>query len=176
MGHASDEIIQFVLQKIPPMQANASLLLRVQSIKYSSSRCPSLMTLKVRSVATELVKKREGKKNSNVPAVFFLKMYCYPKEKHTHIQDSLRSFLVRSSKRRHKTTGTSAHSITRRRAQPPSTDKNHTALPAARTCMVACGAAETHASKNSWCAAAHGPRAPIPSTTAPHRTAPRTSR
>jgi hypothetical protein len=41
---------------------------------------------------------------------------------------------------------------------------------------MACGAAETHASKNSWCAAAHGPRAPIPSTTAPHRTAPRTSR
>jgi hypothetical protein len=153
------------------MQANASLLLRVQSIKYSSSRCPSLMTLKVRSVATELVKKREGKKNSNVPAVFFLKMYCYPKEKHTHIQDSLRSFLVRSSKRRHKTTGTSAHSITRRRAQPPSTDKNHTALPAARTCMVACGAAETHASKNSWCAAARATGTdPVHHRTAPHRT------
>lgn len=102
-------------------------------------------------------------------------MHCYPKEKHTYIQDSLRSFLVRSSKRRHKTTGTSAHSITRRRAQPPSTDKkSHSAAPA-RTCMVACGcgAAETHASKNSWCAAARATGTdPVHHRTAPHHVRP----
>jgi hypothetical protein len=120
------------------MQAKASLLLRVQSIKYSSSRCPSLVTLKVRSLATELVKKREGKKTATFLLCFFLKMHCYPKEKHTHIQDSLRSFLVRSSK-----------GGTKRRAHQHTVSiagaRNHQAQTKNHTAAQRCACADMHA-------------------------------
>jgi hypothetical protein len=86
-----------------------------------------------------LLKKGKVKKTATFLLCFFLKMHCYPKEKHTHIQDSLRSFLVRSSK-----------GGTKRRAHQHTVSiagaRNHQAQTKNHTAAQRCACADMHAS------------------------------
>lgn len=124
------------------------------------------MTLKVRSVATELVKKREGKKKQQRSCCVFSSKCIATQKKNTHIYKILfvHSWCVAQkggTKRRAHQHTVSIAGARNHQAQT----KNHTA---AQRCacadMVACGAAETHASKIAG-ARRHGPRAPSHRTT-----------